>query len=87
MELKARRLVLAVAAAGFVGAATSVWASPSEETTKAPIRLTDAQMDKVVAGKYQTNPPGNSYNGNSCPNSGQCSYENPQGNPIGKPYP
>ncbi len=39
-------LVLVIAAAGFLGVAGSVLA---DDAAKAPIRLTDAQMDQVVA--------------------------------------
>lgn len=52
------------------------------QKAKAPIRLTDTQMEEVVAGKFTLDPLGNSTN--SC-NSGKCSYDNPQGNQIGKP--
>jgi hypothetical protein len=50
---------------------------------KAPIRLSAAQMDKIVAGA----PPTLVTNGNSensC-NSGKCHYENSNGKEIGKP--
>ena len=67
---------------GEVSKASSV-AHGQAEKGKAPIRLTEAQMDKVVAGKYTLDPLGDSTS-SSC-NSGKCTYDNPQGNTIGKP--
>jgi hypothetical protein len=65
----------------FLAASFAVAEAP--KTDKAPIRLTDAQMAKVVAGKSTLNTdPANSPN--SC-NNGKCSYDNPNGKPIGKP--
>lgn len=39
--------VLSIAVAGLLGAATSVLAN---DAVKAPIRLTDAKMERIVAG-------------------------------------
>jgi len=91
--MKARVLIVMMAASGFFGAAGSSVAGDVKmptpltdaqmEKARAPILLTDTQMEKVVAGKYTLNTdPANSPN--SC-NSGKCNFDNPQGNEIGKP--
>jgi hypothetical protein len=73
---------LSTATSGEVGKASVGVTHRQADKAKAPIRLTDMQMDGVVAGKYTLDPLGDS--DNSC-NSGKCSYDNPQGNEIGKP--
>jgi hypothetical protein len=47
MKTTRKSLVLSVALAGILGAAGSALA---DSAVKAPIRLTDAQMDRIVAG-------------------------------------
>lgn len=81
-----KQLVLVMTAAGVLGIAGSVVAGD------APIRLTDTQMEQVVAGGFTVDTqgqnleliaPGN--NINSC-NSGQCYWYNTKaGKEIGKP--
>jgi hypothetical protein len=65
-------------AIGLLAASGSVLAD-----AKAPIRLSAAQMDKIVAGaKPELQSPGAS--DNSC-NSGKCHYHNSNDKDIGKP--
>ncbi len=52
------------------------------DTAKAPVRLSEEQMEKVVAGGLTLITLGNDIN--SC-NSGKCYYVNPNGDPVGKP--
>jgi hypothetical protein len=50
--MKLRILVSSMLAAGLLGAGSAAIAQPS----KAPIRLTDAQMDQIVAGTHGSTP-------------------------------
>ena len=83
------RIATLIAAIGLAAASGVVLADGSTRSTggkaqtvdvKAPIRLSAAEMDKIVAGRPELQKPGES--DNSC-NSGKCSYTN-NGHEIGK---
>jgi hypothetical protein len=69
-----------------VVAAPAIAKAPVAQAAKAPIALTEAQMDKVVAGAppHLVTNGGGQADENSC-NSGQCYYVNSNGKEIGKP--
>jgi hypothetical protein len=86
------RIATLIAAIGLVAASGVVLADGSSRSTagkgqtievKAPIRLSAAEMDKIVAGSPpELQSPGTS--DNSC-NSGKCHYTNENDKVIGKP--
>jgi len=57
-------------------------ASAKTDAAKAPIRLSEAQMEKIVAGGLTLITLGNDIE--SC-NSGKCYYVNSNGDIVGKP--
>jgi hypothetical protein len=87
-----KRIATLIAVTGLVAASGFVLADGPTRLTggktqtvdvKAPIRLSAAQMDKIVAGAPPTlQSPGTS--DNSC-NSGKCYYTNENDKVIGKP--
>jgi hypothetical protein len=80
-----KRIATLIAVTGLVAASGFVLADGPTQTVdvKAPIRLSAAQMDKIVAGAPPTlQSPGTS--DNSC-NSGKCYYTNENDKVIGKP--
>ena len=82
-------LALSLALVGVLGAGSALAADEVKAAdeikaaeVKAPVLLSDAQMEQVVAGGLTLVSPGNDIN--SC-NSGKCFYENPNGKVVGKP--
>ncbi|MDB5808449.1 MAG: hypothetical protein JWN94_571 [Betaproteobacteria bacterium] len=87
-----KQALSSVIAIAMAGVASFAVAQAPEQSDKAPVRLTEAQMEKIVAGDFVVDTAGNGNLSliatgnsiNSC-NNGQCYWENRNGKEIGKP--